>query len=73
MTMRYLAGESYLDIALMHACTFQRFHPIIDGTLAALNTLPHLDNMHFSRDLASEERQGLGGGLQPDFSRRAHG
>ena len=73
MTMRYLAGESYLDIALIHACTFQRFHPSIDGTLAALNTLPHLDNMHFSRDLASEERQGLGGGLQPDLSRRAHG
>jgi hypothetical protein len=54
MTMRYLAGGSYLDIALMHGCSFQRFHPIIDGTLAALNTLPHLDNMHFSRDLASD-------------------
>jgi hypothetical protein len=53
MTLRFLAGGSYMDIAIIHGCDFDTVYPVVERTLHALDQLPLLDNMHFERDIAS--------------------
>lgn len=60
MTLCYLAGGSYMDIALLHGCSFNAIHKLVDRTLKVLNELPQLDNMHFDSDIASEPRRAAG-------------
>jgi hypothetical protein len=56
MTLRYLAGGSYMDIALIHGVSFNGVHKIFDRTLNDLNELPELDNMHFNTDIQSSQQ-----------------
>ena len=64
MTLRYLAGGSYMDIALHHGCGFNAVHPLVYRTLKALNELPQLD----MRTLTATSPRRRGAQLSPRAS-----